>query len=145
MKNIIAASILLSLFIVMVFGHKYVMYWAQTYEGSHTAQVVFWSSMVVGVIGLLCWRDNLKQKEKQSEQHKQAVAEFVDNHKAIKLFEEAQATREKLRQIIHDEVYGDKPYTKPEMRENAESFLTQDQKALLHMRTKNPHFIDTKA
>jgi len=82
MKNIIAASILLSLFIIMVFSFPYIQYWAQSYEASHTAQALFWLGMVVLVIGLICWRDNIKQQERYSERHKQGVADSLEYRKS---------------------------------------------------------------
>jgi len=114
MKNIIAASILLSLFVFMVFSFPYIQYWAQSYEASHTAQVLFWTGLGLLIVGLSCWRENMIIKHSETEQHKQDVADMVHAHK--------------------------NKITMPEMRENAESLLSDDEKAMMQMMKLHPEY-----
>jgi len=134
----------IGLFIVMVFGWIFLPSWLENAEWEQSLKLAGIIGVLVIVAGLCALYEHYIIKYNETEQHKQDVAEFVDNHKTIKLFEAAQAMREEIREQIHNEVYGTR-ITHKEMRDNAESFLTQDQKAHLYMVSKNPAYkIDTK-
>lgn len=84
------------------------------------------------VLWFVIWRTNCIIKYTEEQEHKQMVADKVEARR----YENIISARAAPLPFISTQ----------EMRANAESFLTQDQKAHLYMVSKNPQFkIDTKA
>lgn len=102
-KDILAVSILLAVFIIAVFSYPYIVYWIHSEESKITFKAIIILLIVVAAIGLCAANSNFVYQQWKEREWREDVADKVHARKNT--------------------------ITMPEMKRNAESLLTDDEKA----------------